>query len=91
MEEMIVVMLQPTELKHTIYIMSNNSEIIHIIIKCTQEELLSTVAMSASKYKIDLIKLQGPQDYTLGIKNQLSTKINTCFGKDNKITIELIK
>lgn len=90
MEEQIVVMLQPTELKHIIYIMSNNSENVPIVIQCPQEELLSTVAMSAAKYKITEIKLRGPQDYTLGIKEQLTNKVNTCFGLDNKITIELI-
>ena len=90
MEEQIVVMLQPTELKHIIYIMSNNSENVPIVIQCPQEELLSTVAMSAAKYKITEIKLRGPQDYILGIKEQLISKVNTCFGLDNKITIELI-
>ena len=56
MEEMIVVQIKPTELEHTVYIMTNNSEIIPITAKCTQETLLSTVAMSASKYNISDIK-----------------------------------
>lgn len=90
MHEQIIVMLQPTELNQTIYIMSNNSEIVPIIIQCSKDELLSTIAMSAAKHKIDEIKLQGPHDYTLGIKNQLTEKINTCFGMQNNLTIELM-
>lgn len=90
MEETIYVQLKPTELEHNVYIMSNNSEVVPIVTKCTQETLLSTLAMSASKYGIDLIKIQGPHAYIEGIKNQLQTKINTCFGQNNNITIELI-
>ena len=90
MIEEIVVMLKPTELKHTVYIMSANSEIIPITIQCTGDELLSTVAMSAAKYQIDNIKLKGAKDYTSGVKEQLQNKVNTCFGVNNKITIELI-
>ena len=90
MEEMIIIQVKPTELEHTIYIMSANSEVVPIIVKCKAEELLSTVAMSAAKYEISEIKIQGAKDYTLGIKEQLTNKINTCFGLDNKINIELI-
>lgn len=90
MEELIIVQIKPTELEHTVYIMTNNSEIIPIIVKCTQETLLSTVAMSASKYNISDIKIQGPHTYTQGIKDQLQTKVNTCFGCNNNITISLI-
>ena len=46
--------------------------------------------MSAAKYNINEIKIQGPQSYTLGIKDQLIKKINVCFGYDNKINIELM-
>ena len=90
MNEQIVIMLQPTELTHTIYIMSNNSETVPIVVQCKANELLSTVAMSASKYNISDIKIKGPMNYTLGIKEQLVNKINTCFGQNHKITIELI-
>jgi len=90
MREQIIIMLQPTELEHIIYIMSNNTETVPLVIKSKKEELLSTIAMSAAKYEINEIKLQGPQDYTLGIKEQLTKKVNTCFGANNKITIELI-
>ena len=90
MEEVIIIQVRPTELEHTVYIMSSNSEIIPIILKCKNEELLSTVAMSAAKYDINDIKIQGPQTYALGIKEQLTKKINVCFGYDNKINITLI-
>ena len=90
MEELIIVQIKPTELEHTVYIMTNDSEIIPIILKCKNEELLSTVAMSASKYNISDIKIQGPHAYTQGIKDQLQTKVNTCFGHNNNITITLI-
>lgn len=90
MEETIIVSLSPTELQHTIYIMSNNSEVIPIILKTTADELPSKVAMSAAKYNIHKIKLQGAKDYTLGIKTNLEQKINTCFGKQNDFIIELV-
>lgn len=90
MEEVIIIQVRPTELEHTVYIMSNNSEIVPIVVKCKAEELLSTVAMSAAKYEINDIKIQGPQAYTLGIKEQLTKKINVCFGYDNKINITLM-
>lgn len=90
MEEMIIVQTKPTELEHTVYIMSSNSEIIPIIIKCKNEELLSTITMSAVKYEINDIKIQGPQAYTMGVKEQLINKVNTCFGFDNKINITLM-
>lgn len=90
MREEIIVILNPVDLQHTVYIMSANSETIPIIVKCTKEELLSTVVMSAAKYQIDDIRLKGPKDYTLGIKEQVLTKAKTCFGKDNKLNIELI-
>lgn len=90
MHEQILVRLSPTELQQEIQIYSNNSEIIPIILKHPQKELLSAIAMSAAKYEIFDIKLYGAKDYTLGIKNQLIEKINTCFGKENNFTIELI-
>lgn len=90
MNEMIVIQLQPTNVEHEIYIMSNNSEEVPLIRKATIEELPSVVAMSAAKYNINHIKLAGPKTYTAGVRNTLTEKINTCFGKDNKFTIELM-
>ena len=90
MNEMIFIYLQPTDATHTVYIMSNNSEIVPIIKKATIDELPSVVSMSAAKYNITHIKLVGPHDYTKGIRNTLTEKINTCFGKENNFLIELV-
>ena len=90
MEEMIVVYLQPTEVKHDIYIISNNTEIVPLIKKTTIEELPSMIAMSAAKYNITHIKLAGPHSYTTEIRNVVTEKINTCFGKENSFLIELM-
>ena len=90
MREEIIVILNPVDLKQTVYIMSANSETIPIEVKCSKEELLSTVVMSAAKYNIDSIKLKGPKDYSLGIKEQIQNKAQVCFGKENKLIIELI-
>lgn len=90
MEEMIMVRLNPTGLEQEIYIISNNSEYIPLTKKSTIEELPSVVAMSAAKYGINTIKLAGPHDYTCGVRDQVTAKINTCFGKDNNFVIELM-
>lgn len=90
MREEIIVMLNPTEVQHTVYIVSNNTETIPVAVKATLEELPSVVAMSASKYNIHYIKLQGAHSYTAGIKDTLNNKISTCFGKENDFVIELI-
>ena len=90
MEEMIVVQLQPTNSEHEIYIMSNNSEFVPLIKKAKIDELPSVVSMAAAKYGITNIKLAGPQDYTAGIRNVLTEKINTCFGKQNNFIIEFM-
>ena len=90
MEEMIVVQLRPTSLKHEVYIMSNNTEDIPHIVHSSIQELPSVIAMSAAKYNIHCIKLAGPRDYTSGIQNTIKEKINTCFGINNDFTIELM-
>lgn len=90
MEEMILIRLNPTELEQEVYILSNNSEYVPLIKKSAIEELPSVVAMSAAKYGISTIKLAGPRDYTCGVRDQVTAKINTCFGKDNKFIIELM-
>jgi hypothetical protein len=90
MEEMIIVQLKPTELEHSVYIISNNTEMVPLIKRTTIEELPSVVAMSAAKYNINCIKLAGPHSYTCGVRDQVTAKINTCFGKDNNFLIELM-
>lgn len=90
MEEMIIARLNPTDLEHEIYIISNNSETIPLVKKATINEVPSVIAMSAAKYGINYVKLAGPHSYTYEIRDQVTAKINTCFGKDNKFTIELM-
>ena len=90
MSEKIVIQLKPTELKHYVYIFSDNCEEIPVTKAVLMEELPSFVSMSAAKYNINHIQLYGNKEYTAGIKNILSEKINTCFGKDNNFIIELM-
>lgn len=90
MEEMIVAQVSPIGLEQTVYIVSNNSEEVPIMKTVTIEELPSVVAMSAAKYKIDYVKIAGPKPYSEGVRDIITEKISTCFGKDNKFTIELI-
>lgn len=90
MEEMIVVQLNPTQTKQIIYVISNNSEEVPHKIESSIDELNSQVAMAAAKYNIRYIKLAGATDYTTGIRNSLTEKINTCFGKNNNFIIELM-
>jgi hypothetical protein len=46
--------------------------------------------MSAAKYHIKNIKIVGAHEYTMGIKNKLTEKFTTCFGKIDDFTIDLI-
>lgn len=89
MEEMIIIRLNPTNLDQEMYVMSNNTEYIPIVKKCSINEIPITVATLATKYNIHYIKLAGAKDYTEGVRNQISKKINTCFGADNDFVIEL--
>lgn len=90
MNEMIVVQLSPVEKLHTVYIMSNDTENVPIVKTATVEELPSVISMSAAKYGISTIKLAGAKDYTSGIRDILTEKFNTCFGKNNSFIIELM-
>ena len=89
MEDQIVIRTSPVE-KQYIYIFSSNEEFSPICKESTLEELFSVVAMSAAKYNIKKIKLSGAKDFTLGLKEQLTKKICTCFGKVDDFTIELL-
>ena len=89
MEDQIVIRTSPIE-KQYVYIFSSNEELSPICKESTLEELLSVVAMSAAKYNIKKIKLSGAKDFALGIKEQLTKKICTCFGKVDDFTIELL-
>ena len=90
MEESIIIQSNPTELVQTVYIISNASETIPLVRTCTMEEMPSVVAMNAAKFGINYIKLAGPKSYTSDLRNILMEKINTCFGKENNFTIELM-
>lgn len=90
MENQIIVKLELGKLEHTIYILTNDTENTTIEKKVAVEDLVSMITMSAAKYKIKTIKLCGPKTYSFGIKEQLLTKINTCFGKTDGFTIELM-
>ena len=91
MEEMIIVQLQPTDLEHSVYIISNNTEMVPLIKKATVEELPSVVAMSAAKYNINCIKLAGPHSYTCGIREIklnpviLATALNNVTGRTGNL------
>lgn len=90
MNDSIIVALKPIEAKQYVYIFSELSEEMPIILECGIDQLMSTITMSAAKYKIKKIKLSGPKTFSLGVKDQLSEKIKTCFGKTDGFTIELM-
>jgi hypothetical protein len=46
--------------------------------------------MSAAKYNIRKIKISGAKDFSLGMKDKLTEKLNTCFGKSDLFTIEVL-
>lgn len=89
MEEMIIIRLNPTELQHEIYIMSNNEEYIPLVHKCVIDEIPAAVAKFAAKYNIHYIKLAGAKTYVEEIRNKVTEKIATCFGANNDFMIEL--
>lgn len=90
MDNQIVVRLEQGALKHQIYIFTKDSDIIPICEEADMANLISVIAMSAAKYEIRKIKISGPKTFTIGIKNQLTEKINTCFGKTDDFIIELM-
>ena len=90
MNDSIIVALKPTEAKQYVYIFTELSEEMPITVECGLDQLMSTITMSAAKYKIKNIKLSGPKSFSLGIKDQLGEKIKTCFGKTDGFTIELM-
>ena len=90
MENQIIVMLKPTEPTQMVYIFSEDMDRLPLGVPATMDTLLSTIVMNAAKYKIKSIKLSGAKSFSLGIKDQLTEKINTCFGKSDEFTIELL-
>ena len=90
MENQIIVMIKPLEPTQYVYIFTEDSELTPIAVPATMDTLLSTATMNAARYKIKKIKISGPTSFTTGIKDQLTEKIITCFGKADDFTIELM-
>jgi hypothetical protein len=90
MENQIIVRIENSSLKHSVYIFTDDSNTMPICEQATMDNLLSVITMSAAKYKIKKIKLSGPKSFSLGIKNQLTEKLITCFGKIDDFTIEVM-
>lgn len=89
MENKIVVKLNQGLVNQTIYIFTDKSEKLPIVEEVSMENLFTSITKAVSFYKIDKVHLCGAHSYTLGIKDQLTTKFQLCFGLDNNITIEL--
>ena len=90
MENQIVVRMNQGTLKHQVYVFTDDSDTVPVCQEATMENLMSVIAMSVAKYKIKKIKLSGPKSFSLGIKNQLTEKLITCFGKIDDFTIEVM-
>ena len=90
MENQIIIMIKPLEPTQYVYIFTEESELSPIAVSTTMDMLFSTATMNAARYKIKKIKISGPNSFTTGIKDQLTEKIITCFGKADDFTIELM-
>jgi hypothetical protein len=90
MDNQIVIRIENGALKQYVYIFSEDSDLTPIVQEATMENLLSVAAMAAAKYRIKKFRLSGAKDFTLGIKNQLTEKLTTCFGKIDDFNIELM-
>lgn len=90
MDNQIIIKIEPGKLKHYVYIFTEDSDTVPICEEATMDNLMSVIAMSAAKYKIKKIKLSGPKSFSLGVKDQLTEKINTCFGKTDDFIIEVM-
>jgi hypothetical protein len=90
MENQIVVALRPLEPIQEVYVFTDESATMPVCAQTDMKTLLSTIVMNAAKYKIKKIKISGPKSFTTGIKDQLTEKISTCFGKSDDFTIELV-
>ena len=90
MDEVITIQVNPVTLEQVVYIFTNKIEKVPVTINTTINELPSVVAMSAAKYGIQYIKIAGAKSYAAKIRDTITEKINTCFGKDNGFVIELM-
>lgn len=90
MSDQIIVKIEEGSLKQQIFIFSSELDLGPTCKEATMDELMSAITMSAAKYNIKLIRFTGPHSFTAGLKNQLTEKIITCFGKADDFKIELI-
>ena len=90
MDNQIIVRFNLGDFKHAVYIFTDESEKTPIYEEATTDNILSVIAMSAAKYNIRKIKISGAKDYSLGMKDKLTEKLNTCFGKSDVFTIEVL-
>ena len=90
MDDVIIARVKPLEPTQYVYVFLSTALETPIAIESDMNNLLSNMTMAAAKYKINKIKLSGAKDFNVGLKDQLTEKINTCFGKSNNFTIELM-
>lgn len=90
MENQIIVRFELGTVNHNVYIFTEESEVTPICEVVNADNIMSVIAMSAAKYNIRKIKLSGTKDFVMGMKDQLTEKICTCFGKADDFVIELI-
>jgi len=89
--EKIIVSVSPIAPSQKIHIYSDMLDIIPLTYGVKTNELASAVSMAAAKYKINEILIAGAKEYALGIKDQIGEKIESCFGYNNNIVIELME
>lgn len=88
MEKQIIVKFNFGNLNHDVFVYTDNG--ICEKKSANADNLLSIIAMESARYGVKKIKLCGATQYTAGIKNQLTEKITTCFGKADDFIIELL-
>ena len=90
MDNQIIVKIEPGVLNQYVYIFTDRSELTPLCQETKMENLLSVITKCAAQYDIKKIKLSGAHEFTIGIKNQLTEKLTTCFEKADEFNIELL-
>ena len=90
MEDVIIARVKPLEPIQYVYVFVAGALETPTAIESNMDNLISNITMAAAKYKIKNIKLAGAKEFNLGVKNQLTEKITTCFGKIDGFNIELM-
>ena len=88
MDEQIIVKFNFGNLNHDVFVYTDSGAFEKK--SANADNLLSVIAMECARYGVKKIKLCGATQYTAGIKNQLTEKIITCFGKADDFIIELV-